>query len=366
MLPIRRRTLTAGLAAALLGRALPLEAQEVLGETGIKGAGSTLVYPLLAKWSVLYREWQAKGGEYPAPNAGLDDPPATTALEYEPVGSLAGVLRVKERAVDFGVTDMPLPPGELAKLSLGQFPIAVGGVVVATNLEGIGSGKLTLNAALLGDIFLGRVSRWSDPAIRAQNPGLALPHSLITVVRRADGSGTSFTFTDYLSKAHPDWKQKVGAGLLVTWPVGVAAKANKGVAQAVRTTRGAIGYVDYAHALEHKLSYAMLVDRTGKPVNPAPSSFQVAASSIAWAPDRDFHAIATHAHGAGAYPITATAFVLLHKQAARLRSAAVLDFFAWSHGHGANSATQLGYVPIPAALSKQVRAYWSKSFGIKP
>jgi phosphate transport system substrate-binding protein len=336
-------------------------AQDVLGETGVKGAGSTFVYPVLSKWSQEYRAAQARGGDFPMPNSGLEDPPATSRLEYEPVGSLAGTLRVKDRAVDFGASDMPLESKELASLGLGQFPIVIGGVVVAVNVDGLGSAAIKLTGPLLADVFLGRVTQWSDPAIRALNPAVRLPDARIAVVHRSDGSGTTFNFTDYLSKVSPEWKLKAGSALLIQWPTGTAAKGNEGVAQAVRQTRNSIGYVEYAQARQMGLAHVLLQNRSGRFVTPDSTSFRAAAASADWSKAGDFNLLLADGPGENAYPITATVFVLMHKTAPRARTRAALDFFQWSLEKGSGIATQLGYVPLPEQLVQQVKTYWSKA-----
>ena len=208
--PARRRLILAAVACVSLVQAVPASGQDLLGETGTRGAGSTFVYPVLSRWSREYRAWLARGGDYPVAEASLDDPPASSALEYEPVGSLAGLLRLKAGAVDFAASDMPLKSDELNGLGLGQFPIVVGGVVVAVNADGVPSGRLKLTGPVLADIFLGRIARWSDPAIAGLNPGLRLPDAPIVVIHRSDGSGTTFNFTAYLSAVSAEWKLKGG------------------------------------------------------------------------------------------------------------------------------------------------------------
>jgi phosphate transport system substrate-binding protein len=356
---ISRRCATLAITALVASSTLPATAQEVLGETGLKGAGSTFLYPVLSLWSLGYRNWQSRGGEFPAPNTGLDDPPASNALEYEPVGSLAGALRVKDRAVDFGASDMPMKSEELAALGLAQFPIVMGGVVVAINVDGVGAGQLGLTGPVLAEIFLGTISRWSDPKIKAHNPTLRLPDAPITVVRRSDGSGTTFNFTHYLSQVSPDWRLKAGSGLNVSWPTGLGAKGNLGLARAVQTTKNSIGYVEYAQATELGLSYASIQNRSGQFVKPGPASFQAAAASAEWDRARDFYVLLTNTASKDAYPITATVFALMHKAATSTRTGATLDFFRWSLEHGAGQASELGYVPLPPALVKQVTSYWA-------
>lgn len=347
------------LAASSIGS---LRAQDVLGATGITGAGSTFAYPLLSKWSREYRSWLARGGDFPLPNAGLDDPPASSALAYEAVGSLAGTLRVKDRAVDFGASDAPLRAEELAQLGLGQFPIAIGGVVVAVNLPGVSSGQLQLTGPLVADIFLGKITRWSDAAIAALNPTLRLPDAPIGTVHRSDGSGTTFNFTDYLAKVSPEWRRALGSGLLIAWPGGSAAKGNDGVAASVKAQPHAIGYLDYAQARQLGLSVARLQNRAGRFVAPSPESFQAAATGVDWTSVRDFDRLLTDAAAAEAYPIAATVFVLMHRTGSLTRTRAALDFFRWSFDRGAAFATELGYVPLPPPLARLVTDYWAKTF----
>jgi phosphate transport system substrate-binding protein len=342
----------------------PAGAQDVLGETGIKGAGSTFVYPVLSKWSQEYRLALARGGDFPMPNGGLEDPPATSRLEYELVGSLAGTLRVKDRAVDFGASDMPLKSEELASLGLAQFPIVMGGVVIGVNLDGVGAGDLKLTGPLLADIFLGKITQWSDPAIMAVNPTVKLPNAKIAVVHRSDGSGTTFNFADYLSKVSPEWKTKVGAALLVQWPTGTGAKGNEGVAQTIKQTRNAIGYVEYAQARQLGLNHALLQNRSGRFVSPEGTTFRAAAASAHWGAASDFHLLLTDLPGEQAYPITATVFVLMHKTAARTRTRSALDFFQWSLEKGSGIASHLGYVPLPESVVQQIKTYWNKTWAI--
>lgn len=349
-----------GCAAALAGQ--PARAQDVLGESGVRGAGSTFVYPVLSRWSREYRLWLARGGEFPAPNAGLEDPPASSALDYEPVGSLAGMLRVKDRAVDFGASDMPLTSAELAAAGLGQFPVVIGGVVIAVHVEGVGPGTMKLTGPLVAEIFLGRVTRWSAPAIAALNPSLTLPDAPIAVVHRSDGSGTTFNFTQYLSSVSPDWKQRVGSGLLVSWPGGTAVKGNEGVAQTVQRVRNSIGYVEYAQAAQMGLSDVLIQNRAGRFVRPDATSVQAAAAGADWRAASDFHLLFIDAPGNDVYPITATVFVLMHKSASRSRTRAALEFFRWSLQHGSQTARRLGYVPLPPDLVQQVGAYWDRTF----
>ena len=339
----------------------PVTTQEVLGENGVRGAGSTFVYPLLSRWSREHREQRAHGG-FSAPNTGLEDAPAASGLEYEPVGSLGGILRVKDRAVDFAASEMPLESHELETWGVGQFPIVVGGIAVAVNIDGIGRVAIRLTGPVLADVFLAKITRWSDPAIKALNPSLSLPDARITVVHRSDGSGTTFNFANYLSSVSPEWKARVGAGMLVRWPTGTPAKSNEGMAQIVKQVKNSIGYVELAQALESKLTYAAVQNRAGRFVTPDTASLRAAAASADWKGKRDFYLLLTDVPAEDAYPITATVFVLMNKSASRARTRAALDFFRWSLEQGSRAATQLGYVPLPEFLIGQVKDYWARTF----
>jgi phosphate transport system substrate-binding protein len=352
------KSLVLGLVAAALAAfsAVSANGQE------ITGAGSTFAYPVISEWSRAYERAKVES-DYRAGNAGLDSPPPGAALDYEPVGSLAGLMRVQNGDVDFAASDMPLKSEELAKLGLGQFPIVIGGVVAAVNLDGIGPGEIKFTGQLLADIFLGTVQNWSDPAIQALNPDIKLPDAKIAVVHRSDGSGTTFNFADYLSKVSPAWKEKMGADTLLRWPTGIGAKGNSGVALAIKQTKNSIGYVEFAQAMQAQLSYGLVQNRAGKFVKPEPASFQSAAATADWTSASDFHLLLTDAPGDDAYPIAATVFVLMRKQSAWLQQPeAVLNFFKWSLERGAKDAAGLGYVPLPDVLVKQVEDYWAKTF----
>lgn len=363
--PIARRSAMFGIAAAFTAAAsLPVRAQDVLGGTAVTGAGSTFAYPVLSKWAQGYRRWLAGGGHFPAANSGLEDPPTGPVLDYEPIGSLAGTMRVKEAAVDFGASDVPLKPEELAKLKLGQFPIVIGGIATVVNIDGVTPGQLKLSGLVLADIFLGKIEKWSHAAIRGLNPDLKLPDAKINVVRRADGSGTTYNFTNYLSAVSPEWKDKVGSDLLVPWPVGAPAKGNDGISQTVRQVKNSIGYVEFAHALKTRLSYATLQNAAGKFVTPAPAAFQAAAANADWAKSTDFDLLLTNAPGENAYPIVATVFVLMHKNASFRRTRSAFSFFEWVLDRGADDAAQLGYVPLPQTLVAQVKAYWARNYKV--
>ena len=311
----------------------------------ITGAGATFIYPLLSKWSADYNK--ATGHK----------------VNYQSIGSGGGIAQIKAGTVDFGSSDAPLKPEELAEAGLGQFPSAIGGVVPVVTVPGVAPGQLKLTGPLLADIFLGKVAKWNDPAIAALNEGLALPDSRITVVHRSDGSGTTFNFVNYLSKVSPEWKQKVGEGTAVQWPTGIGGKGNEGVAAYVKQIKGGIGYVELSYALQNKMAYAAMKNAAGNFVQPNIESFQAAAESADWANAKDFYLVMTDAPGANAWPIAATNFMLMYKQPKDAeRSKGAKDFFAWAYANGDAQAETLHYVPLPEALVKQVEAYWAANF----
>jgi phosphate transport system substrate-binding protein len=349
------------LGASAAVAAIPAKAQEVAGAAAVTGAGSTFAYPIVSRWAKAYERWVSGVGGMVMAGTGLDDPPTRQALDYEPIGSLAGIMRVRTAAVDFGASDGPLKSDELRKLGLVQFPIVIGGVVAVVNIDGVGPGQIKFTGPLLADIFLGKVQNWSDPAIKAVNPDLKLPDAKIAIVHRSDGSGTTYNFTNYLSKVSPQWRDKIGFDFLVKLPVGTGAKGNDGVAKAVRQTANSIGYVELAQALLTKLSYASLQNRNGQFVVPSPQSFQVTAQSADWGNASDFDLMMTDVPREGAYPIVATVFVLMHKDASPRRTRAALNFFEWSLDKGAQDASALGYVPLPETLVTQVKRYWASN-----
>jgi phosphate transport system substrate-binding protein len=311
----------------------------------ITGAGATFIYPLLSKWSDEYHK--ATGNK----------------INYQSIGSGGGIAQIKAGTVDFGSSDKPLPPEELAAAGLGQFPSAIGGVVPVANLEGIEPGRLRLTGAALADIFLGKIKTWNDPAIAALNPGVALPSSKINVVHRSDGSGTTFNFVNYLSKVSPEWKSKVGEGTAVEWPAGIGGKGNEGVAAYVKQIKGSIGYVELAYALQNKMAYTAMQNAAGSWVQPNAAAFQAAAATADWKNAKDFSLVITNAPGAEAWPITATNFILMYKQPRDAqRSKSTLDFFKWSLENGQSQAQALDYVPLPPELVAQVEAYWASEF----
>ena len=309
----------------------------------ITGAGASFVYPLISKWSSDYAA--ATGNK----------------VNYQSIGSGGGIAQIKAGTVDFGSSDKPLPPEELAQDNLVQFPSTIGGVVPVVNLPGIEAGTLRLTGALLADIYLGKITTWNDAAIAADNPGVALPSDKIHVVRRSDGSGTTFNFTNYLSKVSPTWKDSIGEGTTVNWSGStVGGKGNEGVASYVKQLKGAIGYVELSYALQNKMSYASMQNAAGAWVQPNAESFAAAAASADWANAQDFSLVITNAPGAEAWPITATNFILMRKQPSDAAAAqAALDFFRWAYASGTEQAKSLDYVPLPQELVTQIEAYWA-------
>ena len=324
---------------ALLALASAFSAQAFAAD--VTGAGASFVYPVMTKWSADY----AKA--------------TNNRVNYQSIGSGGGIAQIKAGTVDFGSSDAPLKPEELAKYGLAQFPSVIGGVVPVLNVAGLKPGQLKLDGPTLANIFLGTIKTWNDPAIAALNPGLTLPAQRITVVRRSDGSGTTFNFVNYLSKVSPEWKDKVGEGTSVNWPGGVGGKGNEGVAAYVRQLKGSIGYVELAYAEQNNMSYASLQNAAGNFVQPTAESFAAAAASADWANAKDFNLVITNAPGAQAWPITATNFILVYKQpkdAAKAKH--TLDFFKWAYEQGQAQANELDYVPLPPELVGQIEQYW--------
>ncbi|HLM53922.1 MAG TPA: phosphate ABC transporter substrate-binding protein PstS [Pseudoxanthomonas sp.] len=311
----------------------------------ITGAGATFIYPLISRWSADYN--RATGAR----------------INYQSIGSGGGIAQIKAGTVDFGSTDKPLSSEELEEAGLGQFPSAIGGVVPVINVQGIKPGALKLTGAVLADIFMGNIKQWNDPAIASLNPGLALPAGAISIVHRSDGSGTTFNFTNYLSKVSPQWKAKVGEGTSVQWPQGMGGKGNEGVASYVQQIDGSIGYVELAYATQNNMSYTALQNAAGNFVQPNADTFAAAAASADWANSSDFNLIITNTSGPNAWPITATNFMLMHKQPKDAkRSADALAFFKWAFENGRAQANELHYVPLPPELVSQIEAYWASEF----
>ena len=322
-------------AAALLAAAGTAGAQDATG------AGASFPAPVYAKWADAYNK--ASGAR----------------INYQSVGSGAGIRQIKAKTVDFGASDAPLKDDELSKDGLVQFPTVIGGVVPVVNIGGIKPGQIKLSGAVLGDIFLGKVTKWNDPAVTALNAGVALPDAAIAVVRRADGSGTSFIFTNYLSKVNSDWKAKVGEGTAVNWPTGAGGKGNEGVAAFVQRLPNSIGYVEYAYAKQNKMSYVLLRNAAGNFVAPDDANFQAAAAGADWA--KSFYQVLTEQAGAQAWPITGATFIMMHKaQDKPAQGSATLKFFEWAYASGDKMAAELEYVPLPEDVKVLVRKQWAE------
>ena len=307
----------------------------------VSGAGASFIFPLVSKWSADYNA--ATGAK----------------INYQSIGSGGGIAQIKAGTVDFGSSDKPLSSEELAQAGLAQFPSAIGGVVPVVNIDGLAPGQLRLSGTVLADIFLRKITTWNDPAIVAANPGVALPEGKITLVHRSDGSGTTFNFTNYLSKVSPDWKGKVGEGTSVQWLDGVGGKGNEGVASYVKQIKGSIGYVELAYALQNSMPYTSMQNAAGTWVQPSAETFAAAAASADWASAKDFNLVITNAPGEQAWPITATNFMLMQKQPKEAkRNQDALAFFKWAFESGQAQANELHYVPLPAELVTQIEAYW--------
>ena len=308
----------------------------------ISGAGATFPYPLYAKWAEAYKK---KTG---------------TTVNYHPIGSGGGIKQIQNNVVTFGASDMPLKLDLLNKDGLVQFPTVIGGVVPVVNVEGVRSSELKLDGATLAKIFLGDIRTWDDPAIAKLNPDTKLPPLPIVVVRRLDGSGTTFLWADYLSKVSGDWKSKVGSNTSVEWPTGIRANGNEGIAVAVQNTKGAIGYVEYAYAKQSKLATISLINKDGKTVEPRAAAFQAAAVNAKWDKDDGFQVILTDEPGAASWPITGATFILVHKQPKDAAAAGeALRFFAWAYSKGDKIAEDLDYVPLPRNIVTEIENVWA-------
>ena len=308
----------------------------------ISGAGATFPYPIYAKWADAYKKATGVG------------------LNYQSIGSGGGIKQIKAKTVTFGASDMPLEASDLDGAGLLQFPTVMGGVVPVVNLPGIQPGEIVLDGATLAKIYLGEIQKWDDAAIKKLNPGVKLPSTAFAVVHRSDGSGTSFIFTDYLSKVSPEWKSKVGASTSVQWPTGLGAKGNEGVAGQTAQTQGAIGYVEYAYAKQNKLIYTKMINSAGKTVAPTADSFQAAAANADWVGTPGFRVILTDEPGAGSWPISGATFILVYKKPDDpAATAEALKFFSWAYDHGSAMAEELDYVPMPESVMKAVRKAWA-------
>jgi phosphate transport system substrate-binding protein len=329
------RTTFAGIGLSLVLSAMGAHAAD------LTGAGATFPYPIYAKWADAYKTQAGVG------------------LNYQSIGSGGGIKQIKAATVDFGASDMPLTAQELDQDGLMQFPAIIGGVVPVVNLEGVAPGQLKLTGAVLADIYLGKIKNWNEPPVAALNPDLKLPATAITVVRRADGSGTTFLFTDYLSMVSTEWKGRVGTGTSVSWPTGVGGKGNEGVAAYVQRIKGAIGYVEYAYALKNKMAHAMMKNQSGQWVSPGQEGFAAAAANARWDKAPGFYELLTDQPGAKSWPITGASFILLHRSATDpAKTLAVLNFFSWAFKSGKQMAVELDYVPMPDNVVKLIESAW--------
>jgi len=308
----------------------------------ISGAGATFPYPIYAKWADAYKKETGIG------------------LNYQSIGSGGGIKQIEKKTVTFGASDKPLPGEELDKYGLAQFPMVMGGIVPVVNVEGIKPGELVLDGDTLAKIFMGDITKWDDPAIKKLNPDAKLPSSAIAVVHRSDGSGTTFNFTYYLSDVSSDWKSKIGSNTAVEWPVGIGAKGNEGVANNVGNTKGSIGYVEYAYALQNKLTYTKMMNKAGKTVAPTSESFQAAAAGADWSSAPGFGVILANQPGDESWPMTAGTWILMYKKPSDpAKSSTALKFFAWAYKNGDKMAEELDYVPMPDSVVEQVQKMWS-------
>ena len=305
------------------------------------GAGATFPYPIYAKWAESYKAATGNG------------------LNYQSVGSGAGIKQIKAKTVDFGASDMPLKADELEKEGLMQFPAIMGGVVAVVNVEGVTPGQLKMTGPVLADIYMGKITKWNAAPIAALNPGVKLPDTDITVVHRADSSGTSFLWTDFLAKTSPAWKDTIGSGTTVKWAVGVGGKGNEGVAANVQRIKGSIGYVEWAYAKKNKLSHTQLRNKEGVDLQPSDDVFKAAAANAEWTKAPGFGVVLTDGAGKQSWPITGVSYILMHKaQADANKGKEVVKFFDWAFKNGAPAAAELDYVPMPASVVKQVQDAW--------
>jgi phosphate transport system substrate-binding protein len=308
----------------------------------ITGAGATFPFPIYAKWAEAYKKETGIG------------------LNYQSIGSGGGIRQIKAKTVAFGATDAPLKGADLTKDGLIQFPTVMGGVVPAVNIAGVEPGKLKLSGEIIAQIYLGDIKKWNDPKIVALNAGVTLPDANINPVYRSDGSGTTFVFTDYLSKASAEWKSKIGANQSVQWPVGIGGKGNEGVSASVKQVANSIGYVEYAYAKQNNLTYAAMVNKAGKTVQPTVAAFQAAASNADWAKAPGYYLILTDQPGEASWPITAATFILMHKDPTDKAAAKeAIKFFKWSFEKGAKMAEELDYIPMPEPVVKLIEKTWS-------
>lgn len=334
--------LFAGLFAGLAAAAVATTALAA----NISGAGATFPFPVYSKWATAYKG--ASGNN----------------LNYQSIGSGGGIKQIQSKTVTFGATDMPLSVAELNKFGLLQFPTVIGGDVPIVNLRGIAPGQLVLDGTTLADIFLGKISNWSDPAIKKLNPTLPLPNQAIVTVHRSDGSGTTFIFVNYLSKVSKEWADRVGFATAVDWPNGIGAKGNEGVAGNVAQASGSIGYVEYAYVTQNRLNYVKMINKEGKTISPAAASFAAAAAGASWDASNGFGTLLTDQPGAASWPIAGATFILVYKQPGdQAATKEALKFFQWAYQNGDQAAAGLDYVPFPTEVKQKFMASWNQVQG---
>jgi len=334
MINLNRLLCNVGLSVVLLSAGCAFAAD-------ITGAGATFPYPVYIQWADAYKTQTGTG------------------MNYQPIGSSNGIKQIQAKTVDFGATDAPMTTNELGLAGLTQFPAIIGGVVPVVNIAGIAPGQLKLDGQVLADIFLGKITKWNDPRIVADNAGVTLPDETITVVHRSDGSGTTFIFTTYLSQVSPNWKRSVGGDKAVFWPIGTGGKGNEGVASYVQRIKNSIGYVEYAYALQNKMAHTQLKNRDGQFVSPTNTSFKAAAANAKWDASKGFYEILTNEPGKDSWPITGATFILIYQTQDKPANAMeVMKFFDWAFTNGDKLASELDYVPLPADLKSQIRDAW--------
>ncbi len=334
----------AALAAGIL--TLAASASVFAADQQLTGAGGTAIYPVLSDWASTYQKTQG------------------VAVNYQAIGSGGGIQQIENKTVQFANSDKPLTPDVLTQNGLVQFPAVIIGITPVVNLPGVEPGQLTLNGQVLADIFMGKITNWNDKAIAALNPGVTLPDSTIAVVHRSDGSGTTFNFTNYLSKVSDDWKTKVGSDTSVSWPTGLGGKGNAGVANFVNQVKGSIGYVEFAYAKQNKMTYTKLINHNGKTVAPDLKTFQAAAANADFGKVQDFYLILTDQTGDDVWPITAGTYMLMRKDYPVAQNTDVLKFFDWFLTKGQDAAEKLDYVPLPESTVKEIQGYWKKNLSI--
>ena len=333
---------------SLLGATLVAASVTSAAAADISGAGATFPYPIYAKWADSYKKETGSG------------------LNYQSIGSGAGIKQIKAKTVTFGATDAPLKAKDLDEAGLAQWPMVMGGIVPVVHLTGVKADELTLDGKTLAEIFMGKIKTWNDPAIANLNPDAKLPATAIAVIHRADGSGTTFNFTDYLAKASPEWKDKVGTATSVDWPVGIGAKGNDGVANNVAGTEGALGYVEYAYAKQNKLAWVDMINKAGKKVMPTVEAFQTAAANADWANAPGYYLILSDQAGDKSWPMTAATFILMYKKPVDMTASNdALKFFSWAFEKGADEAKALDYIPMPANVIDLVKKTWAKDIAQK-